>query len=763
MESLRPAHESPCSALFSSRELNAEAVAYLSHRSDTFLIEASQWQLEDLPAYIESGLFSRSSKAFAFGAEELRFMRESCRGDLEQAEDALNFLLEHGLLKAESGYARFVAPFSDWESKWRGKVRREGLSKTASRLLDILASLGAPLREDECREIMGLGNKSISWVISELEQAGCIDTNVEEDLIQMRGRLDSEGTNFTLDQSLFPKLWDRCGERMESKLLLLAHAVKQNVSPWFSALPGKMILELADKVSLSALSNYCHRVSGKSAPSFLGILPCVERLRSKDLPEALEVFWFHEAELDLPESAELSRRLVNDLIDHKSTDEGLECQERWKRVRAKEIEGSEFEVRVAAREAMTHGRMGSMDSALELLEHYKKQFAGRDGYYYLDWAEGLISHDRLDRVARGNAIQRALEGMPEDAELRDRFSLHIQLAGSLTLLGNHKQARIHLDQAEALMRQSKNLELGMHVSIARGLYEKTRGNLKESIRLYFLAIRQAKANGSWQVPMVIQTNLVYALLRNSDFSRLMPLSREISRQVEVTDQISNATAGRLALAKVCIAFGRFEEARKHINEYLLLSEEIGSRSKVAIAFLRRVYLFRLWGKKEAAKADLERLARDFREDMSPAAFTDMRLEVLLNGESNPEDLVEEELAAILFSTEETGSDYLRAEALIARIILRRRRGDLSGAMNASKEALDFVMSLDIPSLLWSIYYERGEVEVLQGERSAARKSFGQAVEIIEGLSRRFSRQDDRDCFLGRPDQVHVLKRYQSLG
>ncbi len=763
MESQRPGDCLPHSAILSSLGLDAEATAYLTHRSDTLVLEPSQWRLEDLPAYLERGLHSRSNKIIAFGADELRFIREACRGDLDQAEEALNFLLEHGLLKTESGHARFVAPFRDWESKWRDKTHREGLSNTATRLLDILASLGAPLSEDECREVMGLGSKSISWVISELEQAGCIDMSVDEDLIQVRGRPNSEFIDYTLDQSMFPVLWKRCGQRLESKLLLLAQAVRQNVSQWLSKLPSKIVLELADTVSLSVLSDFCHRISGMSLPGSLGILPCVERFRANDLPEALKIFWLHESELDLPESAELSRRLVNDLIDHKSTEEGLECQDRWKRARGKEIEGSEFEVRVAAREAMSHGRMGSMDSALELLKHYKKQFAGRDGFYYLDWAEGLIHRDRRDRLATANAIQSALARMPEEAEIRDRFSLHIQLAGSFTLLGDLKQALVHLDHAEALMERSKSLDLGMHVSLSRGLYEKTKGNLDESIRLYSLAIRQAKENGSWQVPMVIQTNLVYALLRRSDFSRLMPLFREISRQVEVTDQISNATAGRLALGRICTVMGRFEEALKHLDECLVLAEETGSGSGVVKALLRRVYLFRLREKYEAANADLERLARDYLGDMSIDDRMDMRLESLLCEEHFPEDLEEEELAAILFSSKETDNEILHAEALLARMILRRRRGDLPGAQSASEEALAFVKKLDAPSLLWPIYVELGEVNVLLGKQSAARRSFGQALEIIEGLSRRISNGEDRDCFLSRPDRAEVLERYQTSG
>lgn len=762
MESLRSANESPHSAIVSSLELGAEVEAYLLHRSDTLLLETSQWRLDDLPSFLEKGLFTCSSESVALGNEELRFLQGSCHGDLAQAEEALIFLIDLGLLKAESGYARFLAPFADWEFKWQGRIRREGLSKAASRLLEILSSLGAPLREHECRDIMSMGENSIAWIVGELREAGCLDSEVEEGLIQVRSHRVEGDPDFTLKSELFPKLWDRCGKQMESKLLLLAQALKQEASLWLSSLPAKEILKLADDVSLSSLARFCLRISRLSLPGSLGILPCVERLRSRDLPESLKIFWLHEAQLELTESAELSRRLVNDLIDLKNTDEGLECQERWKQVRGKEIAGTEFEVRVAAREAMSHGRMGSMDSALELLERYKTQFAGRDGFYYLDWAEGLIHRDRRDRVATAKATLRALEGMPGDAELRDRFSLHIQLSGTFTLLGDHDQALIHLDHAEALMRQSKNLALGVHVTIARGLYEKSRGNLAESTRLYFLAIHQAKAEGSWQVPMVIQTNLVYALLRSSDFSRLMPLFREISRQVEVTDQISNASSGRMALAWVYIAIGRYEEGLKHLNEYLALADETGSRSAMVRALLRRAYLFRIWNMHEAAKADLDRLAKDFKKDMSVGDFLDMRSETLLCGEANLEELEEEELAAIIFATKKVGKEILHGEALLARVILRRRRGDLRGAQSACEEALDHVTKLDVPSLLWPIYSECGEIAMQLGDRSVAHASFGKAMETIEGLSRRFSSQEDSDRFLSRPDRVHVLKRYRSL-
>ncbi len=763
-ESTRSADQVAGVLLASSGEVDEEREAYLSHRPDTLLLDPEHWRIESQVEYLESGLFTMADRSIHLGHEERRFLVEASGGDLRMAEDALAFLCSREILKAEREQARFVEEFSSWESRWRNRYQFPNLSRGARRLIGLLSSIGAALSREECRESLGVGDASLGLILEELRGAEQLDLVEENDLLLLRQHHVSESVDFRLSESLFPKLWNRTADRKESRLRILLQALRQGAKDWILTLDSDEILQLGDEVSLSALTGFLRAWEDPELPGSLRVLACVEKLRKGELPGALASFWNCEVELSLATSAELNRRFFHSLQDEISVEEGFAFLERWREVRGNELEGSELEIRILAREVISHGQFGSFDTAMELIDEARIRFAGRDGLFLLDWAEAEVHGERGDRKAVVAALKRAYESVPGEAPVRDRFSLCVQLASHGLNSDDPEQGRPYLERSAALAAESGDPELDSYLTVRRAAYEKKMGNTQEEIRLRLLALRQIREAGLWRIPMLNLTNPLYALLRLADYPRLMPLHQEIERHVEVADQVLSAMLGRIALARVRLELGDFDACLGHINENLELADELGSRSILIRSLLTRGYLYRLFDMPTEAMADFQRVERDLLEDIISNDFVDLRLEILQLGDPDRagDFEVEMELESILRATEAWKADVHHMEARIAQVVLRRLRGDFESAGSALADALDRIDPELYPTKRWPLYLEQCHLLVAQGDQSGARRAAGRALEILEGLSRRFSDPDLGSRYLARPDRAAALEMYRSL-
>ncbi len=763
-ETSRSSNRAPKVLLASSNELDEERIAYLSHRPDTLLLDAEGWRIEALDGFLESGLFSAADSAIHLGHEETRFLLEASGGDLYLAEDALAFLCAQEILKAEREQARFVEPFASWESRWRNRFQHPGLSRTARRLLDVLASLGAPLTREECGEVLGMGMASLDPVIEELRGSDGIALSEEDGLVQLRLHNDRGLAGFALNEDLFPKLWSRSNGKWEVRLRILLQAARQGARGWIESLHGDEIRVLGDEVSLSALAGFVGEMASLECSGDMKALSCMEKLRRGELPEALSRFWSCESELSLSVSAELNRRLFHSLQNEFSVEEGFAFLERWRKVRASELAGSELEIRILAREAISHGQFGSFETAMQLIEEGRARFAGRDGLFLLDWAEAEVHGERRDHKAEVAALTRAYESVPEDASTRDRFSLSIQLASHWLQSDDPERGRIYLDRSAALVAESGDPELDSFLTVRRAILEKRKGNIKEEIRLRLLAFRQVREAGLWRVPIVNLANPLYALVRIADYSRLMPLYHEIERHVEVADQVSSAMLGRAALARIDLERGDVDACLRRLDENLELAEDTDSKTTRIRSLLMRGYLHRLYDLPERAESDFLRVQRDYLEFIQSGDFVDLRLELLqLRGPDEDLEFEEEmELDSILSATKDWKNELLNFEAHIAHVGLRRRRGDLEGAEAALVSALDRIDPELYPTKRWPLHLEQGRILMARGDRPAAKRAAGRALEILEGLSRRFPDSSDGRLYLTRPDRMKVLELYRSL-
>jgi len=760
MEEPPPPGASPRPAVFASRELDEEQVGYLAQRPDTQSVDWPDWSPADLRAYLEAGLESPGQTEIRLGEEEFRFLLEQCGNDFAEIEEGLTYLCEAGLLRSLRGRAVFIRPPQVWKEPWQLRREPRGLSGLAEDLLALLSSTGLPLSGGECGEVLSAGRPALDSALGELLTGGWARRAGE-------GRVAAAAASFVAGRPPLPtfsddwltRLWERADSRSDARARILILAGRQGARGWISRLDPAVFLAVADGVSLSTLKEAASALDEAGRRSASGVLLVVALLRGGRLPEAVEAFWHCEPALDLSCSGELSRRLFTELMRSLGLDEGYEFLESWKRARAGQIQNGELEIRIAARECMSFGMFGDLDEALRRLELCRRRFSGRPGLWFLDWAEGLIHGDRRDHAAAASSMARALEKIPEDADLGDRFSLNIQTANQCFLVQDLERGRGYLDLAREIAARPEARGLGRYLESGLGLYCKVKGDLDAAEKHYRRALRMASEEGLWREPAVLRGNLAGLLLDMGEYGRLLPLLRQIERHVEVGESIRDAIQERGLLASIYLDLGLLGRAESMIEELRALAAESDSAKATALAFMRRVRLRRLRGEFTEAGADLDSLTA-LKETMSPMGRVDLDLEILRSGREAAGSI--DAAGRIIELCVRRGWIVQRGWARILRSRLLRFEGDRERSELDLREAGEDARSSRNPELRTALHSEWSVFHETAGDSRSAKFELGRAIEGLHALSGKIDDVEIRSCFLRRPDRVLLLERFRAL-
>jgi len=764
MEAPVAAGSTPSPAIFSAVRLDSECEQYLRHRADTLILQPEDWRLDDLPAYLEAGLSSAAHETLDLGSEVSRCLEESSRGDLWAAEELLAQWIEESVLVEETGRAFSRFPLAGWKPPRNAVLAEQGLSGAALALRDLLSTLDLPLDRRLCAEILGLEAPALDLALQELSGFGLAETVGEEARIRARGPGLVEGLpwiSFRLDPARLSSLWKEGKDRPEARLSILAQALHQRASAWLRALEPGSLLELGDRISLARLVAFVRAQWGGLSLGALGILVCLADHRAGRLPEAVAAYWRCEAGLDLACSAELSRRLSADLLSQGGLEDGFAFLERWRRARKREIAGRDLEIRVAAREAVSHGRFVSIRAGRAKVAAARAEFAGRGGLWFLDWAEGILLAESRDRAGAGEALGRAFAGMPGDADPRDRFSLCIRIANHHILMHDLEEGRRFLDRAARVARNANSSELDRFLEASRALYANNSGDAEGAERHNRRALRLAKEAGLWREPVAERNNLASALLRLGEFGRLQPVLREIERHVELAEQLSSAMQERNLLSRAKLVLGDLEACRRYLGESLSLASEMNSPPLLATALKIRGELRRVTGENSLALADFQLAEAGGGAFLPPGARWELRLGIL-EAEGRLDRRAEEEMMAVADEARGRGEKFLLAEAVRLRVSLLRRRKDLAAAEAACRESFREIENAGNALGLAALLAEWSRVEQDRGELVDARRRLGRGLEILRSLSQKLPEDADRRRFLARPDRAALLERYLKI-
>jgi len=746
-------------ALFAIQALDGEVLDYLRRRPDTLVLEHPKLDPRNLRYHLAASLESFTQRSVGLGEEEFRFLLDRSGGAFADASAGLAFLAEQGILRAVDGRALFARDPASWSEAWEARDRVTGLSGLASALLGLLSDLGMALSEAECRKILGCGTPALEAARRELEARGILVAEAG-DLLRARGR-SSETAPGSIPGAMFPGLWKRAAAKRESRARLLARALEQDDADWTDDLDDEELLALADGAALGALEALDLRLSEKSDAGRLGLLACVLRLRARRLPDAVDVYWRCEARLHLPVSAELSRRLFNELMESVSLDVGFAFLERWREARAAEIEGGALELRAAARECLSFGRFGSVEEGLRRAADYRGRFAGREGLWLLDWAEGLIHAERGDRHAATASMVLALERIGPSASEGDRFSLNIRIAGFHFLLDDVDGGWPYLEEARRIAVASGSDTLTEYLEGGLALHAMHRGEPGEAERHYRRALRMARERGAWRDPDNLVGNLAMAIYDQGEYGRLLPVFEELRRAAESADSLRVAMQSRNQLALMLTALGDLEGAELRLDELASLAEESGSRKLLGKSLMKRALIRGIQGRGPEALG-LYREARDRSGEVLGDAERHSIALALIELEQPYHAEAPDPLDDILAWA--VGHRRVAMEAWVHR--LRSRLLRRAGRVDASEAALEAAFAAASrstnPELLWPLYEEHARQRLEEGRVEEARASLAEGVEQLRLLASKLPDERLRRRFLARPDRAALPRLHGEL-
>ncbi|MDP7021458.1 MAG: protein kinase [Candidatus Krumholzibacteria bacterium] len=731
--------EGAVSAVFATESLSRETADYLRHRADCLLLHSRPWSEEEVRGWLEASLTSVSRKSLTPGHEELRFLLEHSHGRPGKLLHILEFLLSRHFLREELGMALFaegrVPELED------GEPGEDLLSRQARDLHAGLRSLPFPLREEEIRELFP---DTATGALGELKNTGLLETR---DGFLHGTSPGNEEAPF-LSPEFLDTLWGRSDSA--SRLQVLNLALRQGSRDWLKSLPSGAILHLGDSLPSESLAEIPRETEDlpHALLSFLG------RLVRGNPEEARQAFWHCEAALDLESSAEILRRLLDRFFNEKSLEEGFAILEQWKQRREKEIEGSRLEIRVAAREVVSWGKFGSPALGRERLSELREQFSGREGLWFLDWAESLLDSEQLDYAAACDTMSRALKSAEGEADPGDLFSLRIHRAELLIVQNRFEEGLEELEIARRIAVEVHRPEFLRYVSNSLGLFHLGREDFVLAEEQFRLSLRRAREAGLWREPTAARNNRVLSLLYQGDYGRLLPALQELERHCQMSERLSDVLAERKLLVLSFLETGELDRANHYIEEGLAVARETGSLSMEGYFLFRRGRLWQLLGEKDRAQESLREALR-IMESRSPDKGFLLRVhlgELDLSESPGIEELRE--------GMAELGSGgrrlhLPRAGALMARKLHGEGRRDES--RKVLQQAREDAEILGNPEWTWPLHLCDAELSLADGDRVTSLQQRGLAIEILRDLSRSFPDDASRQSYLSRPDRLACLE------
>ncbi len=644
------------------------------------------------------------------GHDEASVLEDLAGGRRSRLLVILGFLLSRQLLRDDAGWASFHLPMSDW--------------------LGDLEKHFALVEQDETRATAAPSS--------------------------------TRGAEKTREEWL--QAWASEAENAEARLRLLVEALSRGELDWLGAVSNREMLELAQRSSRESQLRLLGLADTLDLPDSIDcritVLGVMRRLRDGEIEESEELFWRIEPDLNLETSGELNRQLLYPMLEEGKIKEGFRFLDEWRRRRGPEIEGSELEIRVAAREITALAKYGDPESAKNLASEFLDRFSGRRGLWIIYMALANLSSEKADFGEALRFSRLALEGIQEEGGSLDlEVGTLIYVADSIILAADTKSfPEISHDLDEAI---SKAEELNDPLLIERSISSKAlwgihRGDVAEAEELLHRAIRSAEQSGDLKRSPFFRINLAVAIYYQGDYRRLLPLVAELSAGLDEFDSLNRILYTKNILALFLIAFGRLDEARRHVEEALPIAVETGATKNEGYLLLKRAFLHHYCGETGEALADLEAARENFAAAKAEDEVWRCRLWRI---ELAPEPACDGDgLAELIESFERI--EKPRYLPFTWRLLARHSRiaGDRVLAERALNAGLEVAGRLGNPEYLWPLHVEEAELAAVKKDRAAERDRLGRAVEILRDLSQHLPPGEERDRFLARSDRAAVLAR-----